>query len=56
MFVGIQVVIQNAPRLFKEDDVVPNAITIIVSLISGLVMLIVFAVNQRLAKERKVVL
>ncbi|MDM5972444.1 hypothetical protein P7536_15490, partial [Staphylococcus aureus] len=38
MFVGIQVVIQNAPRLFKEDDVVPNAITIIVSLISGLVM------------------
>ncbi|EOB7363985.1 cation diffusion facilitator family transporter [Staphylococcus aureus] len=51
MFVGIQVVIQNAPRLFKEDDVVPNAITIIVSLISGLVMLIVFAVNQRLAKS-----
>ena len=51
MFVGIQVVIQNAPRLFKEDDVVPNAITIIVSLISGLVMLIVFAVNQRLAKR-----
>ncbi|HHZ7820287.1 TPA: cation diffusion facilitator family transporter [Staphylococcus aureus] len=53
MFVGIQVVIQNAPRLFKEDDVVPNAITIIVSLISGLVMLIVFAVNQRLAKRTK---
>ena len=56
MFVGIQVVIQNAPRLFKEDDVVPNEITIIVSLISGLVMLIVFAVNQRLAKRTKVVL
>lgn len=53
MFVGIQVVIQNAPRLFKEDDVVPNEITIIVSLISGLVMLIVFAVNQRLAKRTK---
>ncbi|HDE0618061.1 TPA: cation transporter [Staphylococcus aureus] len=53
MFVGIQVVIQNAPRLFKKDDVVPNAITIIVSLISGLVMLIVFAVNQRLAKRTK---
>lgn len=53
MFVGIQVVIQNAPRLFKEDDVVPNAITIIVSLISGLIMLIVFAVNQILAKRTK---
>ncbi|HDD0561001.1 TPA: cation transporter [Staphylococcus aureus] len=53
MFVGIQVVIQNAPRLFKEDDVVPNAITIIVSLISGLIMLIVFAVNQSLAKRTK---
>lgn len=53
MFVGIQVVIQNAPRLFKEDDVVPNAITIIVSLISGLIMLIVFAVNQNLAKRTK---
>ncbi|RZH88297.1 cation diffusion facilitator family transporter, partial [Staphylococcus aureus] len=44
MFGGIQGVIQNAPRLFQEDDVVPNAITIIVSLISGRVMLIVFAV------------
>ncbi|HHC9533695.1 TPA: cation diffusion facilitator family transporter [Staphylococcus aureus] len=53
MFVGIQIVIQNAPRLFKEDDVVPNAITIIVSLISGLIMLIVFAVNQSLAKRTK---
>ncbi|HCY6509885.1 TPA: cation transporter [Staphylococcus aureus] len=53
MFVGIQVVIQNAPRLVKEDDVVPNAITIIVSLISGLIMLIVFAVNQSLAKRTK---
>ncbi len=53
MFVGIQVVIQNAPRLFKEDNVVPNAITIIVSLISGLIMLIVFAVNQSLAKRTK---
>ncbi|HCV9480839.1 TPA: cation transporter [Staphylococcus aureus] len=53
MFVGIQVVIQNAPRLFKEDDVVPNAITIIVSLISGLIILIVFAVNQSLAKRTK---
>ncbi|WFN98962.1 cation diffusion facilitator family transporter [Staphylococcus aureus] len=53
MFVGIQVVIQNAPRLFREDDVVPNAITIIVSLVSGLVMLVVFAVNQRLAKRTK---
>ncbi|EHJ07314.1 cation diffusion facilitator family transporter [Staphylococcus simiae] len=53
MFVGIQVVIQNAPRLIRNDDVVPNAINIIVSLISGLVMLVVFVVNQRLAKKTK---
>ncbi|MGU3126594.1 cation transporter [Staphylococcus aureus] len=53
MFVGIQVVIQNAPRLFKKKMTLANAITIIVSLISGLVMLIVFAVNQRLAKRTK---
>lgn len=53
MFVGIQVVIQNAPRLFRNDDVVPNAINIIVSLISGLVMLVVFIVNQRLARKTK---
>ncbi|MBO1198557.1 cation transporter [Staphylococcus simiae] len=53
MFVGIQVVIQNAPRLIRNDDVVPNAINIIVSLISGLVMLVVFVVNQRLATKTK---
>lgn len=53
MFVGIQVVIENAPRLFKADEAVPSAITIVISLISGLVMIVVFMVNQRLAKKTK---
>ena len=46
MFVGIQVVIENAPRLLTQDKNVPSPITILVSIISGLIMLGVFLVNQ----------
>ncbi|MEJ7301487.1 cation transporter, partial [Staphylococcus caprae] len=42
MFVGIQVVIENAPRLLTQDKNVPSPITILVSIISGLIMLGVF--------------
>ena len=52
MFVGIQVIIENFPRLFTHDTHIPNFITIIISIISGLVMLCVFAINYRLSKER----
>lgn len=55
MFVGIQVVIENAPRLITHDRHVPNIMTIIVSVISGVIMLGVFYVNHRLAKRTKVV-
>lgn len=53
MFVGIQVVIENAPRLITHDRHVPNIMTIIVSVISGVIMLGVFYVNHRLAKRTK---
>lgn len=53
MFVGIQVVIENAPRLLTQDKNVPSPITILVSIISGLIMLGVFLVNQKLAKKTK---
>ncbi|PNZ70334.1 cation transporter [Staphylococcus croceilyticus] len=53
MFVGIQVVIENAPRIFTHEHHTPNAITIIISLISGIIMIGVYAVNHRLAKKTK---
>ena len=53
MFVGIQVIIENFPRLFTHDSHIPNFITIIISMISGLVMLCVFAINYRLSKRTK---
>lgn len=51
MFVGVQVVIQDFPRLFTNDYHTPSPITIVISFISGLIMLGVFAFNFRLAKE-----
>ncbi|MCJ1655653.1 cation diffusion facilitator family transporter [Staphylococcus sp. NRL 16/872] len=53
MFVGIQVVIENAPRIITQEHHTPNAITIIISLISGIVMIGVYAINHRLAKKTK---
>lgn len=51
MFVGVQVVIQDFPRLFTNEFHTPSPITIVISFISGLIMLGVFAFNFRLAKE-----
>jgi len=41
MFVGIQVVIENLPRIFIKEHPTPNIITIYVSMISGIIMFIV---------------
>ncbi|WP_426428170.1 cation diffusion facilitator family transporter [Staphylococcus equorum] len=51
MFVGIQVVIESIPEIFSEDHHAPNVITIYVSVISGIIMLIVFYINQKLARR-----
>lgn len=53
MFVGVQVMMQNFPRLFLNDYHTPTPITIIVSIVSGFVMLGVSYYNFRLAKQTK---
>lgn len=56
MFVGVQVLIENTPRLWTGEQHTPNLMTIYVSIIGGLVMLAVFYFNHRLAQKRKVAL
>ncbi|KAK56027.1 cation diffusion facilitator family transporter [Staphylococcus lugdunensis] len=51
MFVGIQVVIENVPRLITRDHHTPSAITIVISAISGIIMFAVYIVNRQLAKK-----
>lgn len=51
MFVGIQVVIESVPEIFSKNHHAPNVITIYVSVISGIIMLIVFYINQKLARR-----
>jgi len=53
MFVGIQVVIENAPRMLTNEQHTPNFITIIISMMSGVIMIGVYAINHRLAKQTK---
>ncbi|RLY83102.1 cation transporter [Staphylococcus hominis] len=53
MFVGIQVVIENAPRMLTNEHHIPNFSTIIVSMMSGVIMIGVHAINHRLAKQTK---
>lgn len=53
MFVGIQVVIENAPRMLTNEQHIPNFITIIISMMSGVIMIGVYAINHRLAKQTK---
>ncbi|WP_105993142.1 MULTISPECIES: cation diffusion facilitator family transporter [Staphylococcus] len=53
MFVGVQVIIQDFPRLFLNDYHTPNPVTIIISLISGAIMSAVALYNFRLAKQTK---
>ncbi|MDU9418342.1 cation diffusion facilitator family transporter [Staphylococcus lloydii] len=49
MFVGIQVVVENLPRIFTNENATPNVITIYVSIISGFIMLGVYVINHKLA-------
>jgi cation diffusion facilitator family transporter len=49
MFVGIQVVFENLPRIFTNENATPNVITIYVSIISGVIMLGVYIINHKLA-------
>lgn len=51
MFVGIQVVFENLPRIFTNENDTPNVITIYVSIISGLIMLGVYFINHKLAQK-----
>lgn len=51
MFVGIQVIIENVPELFTNEHHTPNIINIYVSVISGLIMLVVFYINQKIANH-----
>ncbi|WP_323704504.1 cation diffusion facilitator family transporter [Mammaliicoccus sp. Dog046] len=53
IFVGIEVISSNIPKLFKEELSEPNTLTIWVSIISGIIMLFVYLYNQRLAKRTK---
>ncbi|MEQ6960672.1 cation diffusion facilitator family transporter [Staphylococcus arlettae] len=53
MFVGIQVIIENVPELFTNEHHTPNIINIYVSVISGLIMLVVFYINQSIANRTK---
>lgn len=53
MFVGIQVVIENAPRIFTNEHNTPNVVTIFVSLISGLIMIGVFCNKSEISSENE---
>lgn len=51
MFVGLQVTIENFPRIFIGKHPTPNLITIYISILSGALMLAVFFINRRLARR-----
>lgn len=53
MFVGVQIILENIPRIINNEYTTPNVITIYVSVFSGLVMLVVFIINAKLARKTK---
>lgn len=53
MFVGLQVLIENVPAIFQPASVAPHPIVIVVSIVSGLIMMVVFFINSRLAKKTR---
>lgn len=53
MFVGLQVLIENIPAIFQPASEPPHPVVIIVSIISGLIMMVVFFINNRLSKKTK---
>ncbi|CAD2071535.1 cation diffusion facilitator family transporter [Jeotgalicoccus coquinae] len=51
IFVGIQVLIENIPAIFSPAVSTPNPIVIYISIAGGLVMLVVYFINSKLAKR-----
>lgn len=53
MFVGIEVISSNIPKLVQGDYSEPSTLTIWVSFISGIIMILVYLFNWRLAIKTK---
>ncbi|WP_411843533.1 cation diffusion facilitator family transporter [Salinicoccus sp. HZC-1] len=53
MFVGLQVIMDNFPKLTEGDYTTPNPLTLWISFISGFIMLMVYFYNNSLAKKTK---
>lgn len=53
IFVGLQVLMENVPAVFSPAEQAPNPVVIYVSIFSGLVMLVVFFINRKLAEKTK---
>nr|WP_263312925.1 cation diffusion facilitator family transporter [Mammaliicoccus sp. Marseille-Q6498] len=53
MFVGIEVISRNIPKLFSGDFSEPSMLTIWVSFISGIIMILVYLFNSKLSKKTK---
>lgn len=53
MFVGLQVIMDNFPKLTAGEYTAPNPLTLWISFISGFIMLMVYLYNSNLAKKTK---
>ncbi|WP_438941559.1 cation diffusion facilitator family transporter, partial [Mammaliicoccus sciuri] len=53
MFVGIEVISSNIPKLLQGDYSEPSTLTIWVSFISGIIMILVYLFNWKLAIKTK---
>lgn len=53
MFVGIEVISSNIPKLLQGDYSEPSTLTIWVSFISGIIMILVYSFNWKLAIKTK---
>lgn len=51
MFVGVQVLLENFPMMFAPIVSTPNPVVIYISIASGLIMLIVYFINSKLAMK-----
>lgn len=49
IFVGVQVLFENLPAIFSPVESVPDPVVIYISIGSGLVMLVVYFINSKLA-------
>jgi len=53
MFVGLQVIMDNFPKLAAGEYTKPDSLTLWISFISGFIMLLVYLYNNNLAKKTK---